>query len=107
MEQVVVVGLDMAKSVFQVHGVDRDGGVHGPAAAGRNARAHRPWRSRAARSAGIGRGAESPAPQGFPLSPRYRTHARREADVGSARWSRGWAAQQRGKRGCELGPQET
>jgi transposase len=27
MGQVVVVGLDIAKSVFQVHGVDRDGGV--------------------------------------------------------------------------------
>jgi transposase len=27
MPQVVVVGLDIAKSVFQVHGVDRDGGV--------------------------------------------------------------------------------
>ena len=25
MGQVVVVGLDIAKSVFQVHGVDRDG----------------------------------------------------------------------------------
>ena len=27
MGQIVVVGLDIAKSVFQVHGVDRDGGV--------------------------------------------------------------------------------
>ena len=27
MGQVVVVGLDIAKSVFQVHGVDRDGAV--------------------------------------------------------------------------------
>ena len=27
MGQVVVVGLDIAKSVFQVHGVDRDGEV--------------------------------------------------------------------------------
>ena len=27
MGQVVVVGLDIAKSVFQVHGVDRAGGV--------------------------------------------------------------------------------
>ena len=27
MGQVVVVGLDIAKSVFQVHGVDADGGV--------------------------------------------------------------------------------
>jgi hypothetical protein len=27
MGQVVVVGLDIAKSVFQVHGVDREGGV--------------------------------------------------------------------------------
>jgi transposase len=27
MAQVVVVGLDIAKSVFQLHGVDRDGGV--------------------------------------------------------------------------------
>jgi hypothetical protein len=27
MGQVVVLGLDIAKSVFQVHGVDRDGGV--------------------------------------------------------------------------------
>ena len=27
MGQVVVVGLDIAKSVFQVHGIDRDGGV--------------------------------------------------------------------------------
>jgi hypothetical protein len=30
MGQVVVVGLDIAKSVFQVHGVDRDGGVAKP-----------------------------------------------------------------------------
>jgi hypothetical protein len=28
--QVVVVGLDIAKSVFQVHGVDRDGEVVEP-----------------------------------------------------------------------------
>jgi transposase len=27
MGQIVVVGLEIAKSVFQVHGVDRDGGV--------------------------------------------------------------------------------
>ena len=30
MGQVVVVGLDIAKSVFQVHGVDRDGGGAAP-----------------------------------------------------------------------------